>query len=379
MTRVGIDLSNLFSGAEYSQEVHELEAQVLDLQSEIQQLRTSGSQELEAKLQELREQLAEGGVLEVSLALVSPNPDQPRQTFTEESIQAIAQSLHSDGQQEPIILMEQEPNRYLLFDGERRWRGARRLGWQTLKAVVIPEPELLHRRVLLANLHRENLNALDTAEALVREISHQVSLKEADIPRLLRTTVRRLERHGHLPTLGDLVLASSEQQRESIDRFELDATEKNVLQILLGLQLNPASVSANIFPMLGLLDDLKQAIREQGLGGMHALALQRLSAKNLLDKNPNIQKDVIKRARARLLKQVITNKLSVAQVRKLVAEEISRHTKISKPSPTQRQVEGLIRNVEKLDMNQLERSHLEQLQEALRSTLSDIEAALGNA
>jgi ParB family chromosome partitioning protein len=376
MTRVGIDLSNLFSGAEYSQEVHELEAQVLELQSEIQQLRAKGSPELDAKIQELQGQLAQGGIREVAIAQVLRNPEQPRRTFTEESIQAIAQSLATDGQQEPIILIEQEGDRFLLFDGERRWRGAQRLGWSTLKAVVIPEPELLHRRVLLANLHRENLNALDTAEALVREISQQLAINELEIPRILRTAIRRLERQKQLMILSDLVLVPREQQQTQIEQFDLDPQERVILIILLGLQLNPASVSTNIFPTLGLSDDLKQAIRDHGLGSLHALALQRLSAKNLLDKNPGIQKDVIKRARARLLKQVITNKLSVAKVRKLVAEEISRHTKTPKPHPAQRQVDGLIRTVDKLDMAQLERSHLEKLQQTLSQTLADVEAAL---
>lgn len=375
MTRVGIELSNLFSGAEYSQEVHELEAQVAALQAEIQTLRASGSQELEAKIQELREQLS-GGVLEVPLSQVAPNPDQPRQTFTEESIQAIAQSLNTDGQQEPIILIEKTPGQYLLFDGERRWRGAKRLGWSSLKAVVIPEPELLHRRVLLANLHRENLNALDTAEALVREIAEIVDISEQDIPRVLRAAVRRLERHGHLGALSDLVLVPLEDQRSHIDQFDLDPVEKAIVTILLGLQLNPASVSANIFPMLALEDDLKQAIREQGLGGMHALSLQRLSAKSLSSKYPNLQKDMIKRARTRLLKQVISNKLSVAQVRKLVAEELNRHTKTPKPSPVHRQFEGLIRTIDAVKVEELERSHLQELQLVLNTMLAEINSAL---
>jgi hypothetical protein len=63
--KVGVDLSNLFSGAEYSQEVHTLESKIAELSAEIEQLRSSGSQELEAKIQELREQLASGGVLDV--------------------------------------------------------------------------------------------------------------------------------------------------------------------------------------------------------------------------------------------------------------------------------------------------------------------------
>lgn len=136
--KVGVDLSNLFSGAEYSQEVHTLESKIAELSAEIEQLRSSGSQELEAKVQELREQLASGGVLDVLIEQIDRNVEQPRQTFTQESIEMLALSLESDGQQEPIILIEQLNGRYLLFDGERRWRGAKLLNWETIKAVVIP-------------------------------------------------------------------------------------------------------------------------------------------------------------------------------------------------------------------------------------------------
>jgi ParB family chromosome partitioning protein len=375
MAKVGIELSNLFSGAEYSQEVHELESQVAELQSEIQKLRASGSEELESKIQELRQQLSQGGVLDVALVNVAPNPDQPRQTFAEESIQAIAQSLQADGQQEPILLFEQAPEQYLLFDGERRWRAARRLGWPTLKAIVMPEPGELHRQVLLANLHRENLNALDMAEALIREIAPKVTIPDQEIPIKLRTAVRRLERRGQLSQLTDLVLLPVEQQRSQLHTFDFNTTEKTIIETLLGLQLNPASISANVFPMLGLYDDLKQAIRAQGLGGMHALALQRLSDKMASGKF-NVQDGVIKRVRARILKQVLTNKLSVAQVRKLASEELARHSTAPQPTPEKRQVEGLIRTMDKIVVKNMERSHLEELRQALSKTLAEIDSAL---
>jgi ParB family chromosome partitioning protein len=369
--KVGVNVSNLFSGAEYSQEVHALETTVAELQAEIAALRATGDLELESKLQELRGQLASGGVLDVPIEQIDPNPEQPRQTFSEESIAAIALSLESDGQQEPVILVELPYNRYLLFDGERRWRGAKELKWATLKAVVIPEPEALHRRVLLANLHRENLNSLDIAEALVKEIAAQSTLNARDIPRTLRASVRRLERQGTLTQVSELVLAPIEHQQQELALLGLGEEEQTVFRVLLSLQLNPASVNANVFPMLGLPSDLKKAIREQGLGGMQALALARLSAKTL-----GMSETAARKVRAQVLKQVLQKKLSVNQSRQIVAASIARHTQQPDSSPEKKQVDGMIRRVRSMPLKKVGRTQLEELREALQQKLIEIESAL---
>ncbi|MCC5659129.1 ParB/RepB/Spo0J family partition protein [Nostoc sp. XA010] len=369
--KVGVDLSNLFSGAEYSQEVHELKETIDKLKLEIIQLRSTDNQELETKIHELREHLVPSGVLTVAIEQIDRNPEQPRRTFTQESITAIALSLESNGQQEPIILIAQQDGRYLLFDGERRWRGAKQLNWATLEAVIIPQPEALHRRVLLASLHRENLNPLDTAEALVKEIAVQTDLKIEDIPRILRAGVRRLERQGTLVKISELVLASPEQQQQQILLLGLGEAEQIVFCILLSLLLNPASVNTNIFPMLALPDDLKQAIREQGLGGIHALSLARLSAKTL-----GVSEAVARKLRTRILKQILQEKLSVAQSRQIVSAEITHHTQQFDSSSKRKQVDTIIRQVQEIPLVHIKRSQLVQMREALQKKLTEIESAL---
>lgn len=369
--KVGVDLSNLFSGAEYSQEVHALESQIAALSAEIERLRSDGDQELESKLQELRSSLVSGGVLSVPLEQIDPNAEQLRQTFTEESISILALSLESDGQQEPIILIEQSNGRYLLFDGERRWRAATKLNWEIIKAVIIPEPNALRRRVLLANLHRENLNPLDTAEAVVREIVDSSNLNTLDIPRILRTAVRRLERSGTITQVSELVLATGEQQSSTLATLGLAEAEQTIFRVLLSLQLNPASVNANIFPMLALPKDLKQAIREQGLGGMQALALGRCNAKTL-----GLSEIAASKVRMEILKKVLKEKLSVTQSRQMVASAIARYTEQPDSRLGKKQVDGVIRRVQLMPVKQVERNQLEELRKALQQKLVEIESAL---
>ncbi len=371
--KVGVDLSNLFSGAEYSQEVYALESKIAELSAEIEQLRSSGSQELEAKIQELREQLASGSVLDVLIEQIDRNVEQPRQTFTQESIEMLALSLESDGQQEPIILIEQLNGRYLLFDGERRWRSAKLLNWKTIKAVVIPEPAALHRRVLLANLHREDLNPLDTAEALIKEITSNSDLNGDEIPKILRTGVRRLERQGTITKVSTLVIAPIEQQQQELATLGLSEAERIVFQVLLSLRLNPASVNTNIFPMMGLSVDLKQAIREQGLGGMQAKALQQLSSKKL-----GLSEAAARKVRSRVTKQVLEKKLSVTQVRQLVTAEIACYNQQSDSATGKKQVDGIIQRIRSMPIEKVGREQLALLKEALQQKLQEIDSVLSD-
>ena len=319
------NIADYFSGAKQTQQLSNAEEEIAQLKTEIERLRASGSEEVETQLSTLKEQLkSQSGVVDLEISKIIQNPDQPRRTFLNESIEAMSQSLASDGQLSPIIVIAQEDENYLLFDGERRWRAAKDLGWSTIKAVMMDAPKDLHRKALLTSLHREDLNPLDKAEAIIKEISLNVGLKADDIPRVLSTVIRRLNKQKRLSeVMANLSSDSSSQNVESDDNY-VNESEQAILKILLELQLNPASVDANLLPMLGLADDLKDAIRNLGLKGVHAIALQKLSAKNL-----NLSQAKAKRIREDLTKKVVQENLSVLQTRKLVNEAIAKHS----PSP----------------------------------------------
>ena len=241
------NLNNYFSAAKQSQQLSAAEEEIQRLKAEIEELRNSGSIELEAQLEALREQLeSRAGVVSISLEQIQPNPEQPRQTFLPESISSMSRSLSKDGQLEPIILVERGD--LVLFDGERRWRSAKNLGWQSLQAVIIPEPTALHRKALLTSLHREDLNPLDKAEAIVRELADNTGIDAVDIPRLLSTVVRRLNKQGRMGQVVELMSAAEPEQKQGLASLGLDEQEQAILWLLLDLQLNPASIDANIFP-----------------------------------------------------------------------------------------------------------------------------------
>lgn len=368
------DLTNYFSKALQSQQISEAEQEIQRLRAEIEELRSQGLTELEEQLQALRSQLqSQSGVLSIFLEQIQRNPEQPRQTFLPESLESMSRSLQSDGQLEPIILVQRES--LVLFDGERRWRSAKALGWQSLQAVIIPEPAALHRKALLTSLHREDLNPLDKAEAIVRELTTNTDLESQDIPRILSTTVRRLNAQKRMNQVAELMTATPEEQQQGLAFMELDDREQAVLGLLLDLQLNPASIDANIFPMLSLAPDLKAAIRESGLFGVHAMALQKLSAKNLGKTESEAQS-----IRVNTTQRVIAEKLSASVARKLVNEVIALHV-LPEPIP-QKKVKLLsiaAASLQQLSgeiLTQSEPSQLLEFQEVLRQKLAEIEVAL---
>ncbi|TFI52650.1 ParB/RepB/Spo0J family partition protein [Mastigocladus laminosus UU774] len=366
------DLTNYFSAAKQSQQLSEAEEEIQRLRAEIEELRCAGEADLEAQLTLLREQLqSQTSILSIPIEQIEPNREQPRQTFLSESIESMSRSLANDGQLEPIILVQRE--KLVIFDGERRWRSAKTLGWQNLQAVIIPEPESLHRKALLTSLHREDLNPLDKAEAIVREIASNTELEPQDIPRVLSTVVRRLNAQKRMNFVVELMTADSQEQQQGLEDLGLSEEEKAVLALLLDLQLNPASIDANIFPMLSLASDLKTAIRS-GLKGVHAMALQKLSPKNL-----GVSEEDAQSIRVDTTQEVMTKKLSASATRKLVSEVIENQSQSSTPTDKIKPVAKEARRLQKLSLESLkkaEKTQLVELQEVLRQKLAEIEEVL---
>jgi len=106
-----------------------------------------------------------GGVPEVDIDRVRPNPRQPREHFDEEALESMASSLRDRGMLQPLVV-RREGDGYQLIAGERRWRAAQRAGWHRVP-VVVREATTLEalELALIENLQREDLNPLEEARA----------------------------------------------------------------------------------------------------------------------------------------------------------------------------------------------------------------------
>lgn len=104
-------------------------------------------------------------IQDLELDKITPNRYQPRRTFSDESIQELAQTIDEEGLLQPIIVRE-DGDEYEIIAGERRFRAVKSLGWEKIPAIVNNmDDDKAASLAVIENLQRENLNPIDEAQA----------------------------------------------------------------------------------------------------------------------------------------------------------------------------------------------------------------------
>lgn len=104
--------------------------------------------------------------VEISLSLIDPNVNQPRKTFDEAAMNELANSIRIHGVISPIILVP-NGNRYMIIAGERRYRAAKKAGLMSIPGIVRNYTQQQVKEIsLIENLQREDLNPIETANAI---------------------------------------------------------------------------------------------------------------------------------------------------------------------------------------------------------------------
>jgi len=107
-----------------------------------------------------------GGVTQVPVSAVTPNPMQPRTALDPEALADLAASIREHGLIQPLVVTQQGPERYQLIAGERRWQAARLAGLATVPALVKEAtPQQVLELALVENIQRADLNPLEEAAA----------------------------------------------------------------------------------------------------------------------------------------------------------------------------------------------------------------------
>jgi ParB family chromosome partitioning protein len=106
------------------------------------------------------------GLFNCSVDELVPNSDQPRQSFNEQKLKELTESIKSKGIIQPLVVRAVGSGRYQIVAGERRWRAARLAGLKSIPVVVeeLSDSEVLEI-ALIENIQREDLNPLEEAEA----------------------------------------------------------------------------------------------------------------------------------------------------------------------------------------------------------------------
>jgi ParB family chromosome partitioning protein len=136
------------------------------------------------------------------IGVIDPNPLQPRTVFQAERLQELADSIQANGIIQPLVVRPHN-DRYQLVAGERRWRAAKLAGLIEVPAVVqnISDEHLLEI-TLVENIQREDLNAIEVAQAFDR-LARDLNLSHDDIARRTgkdRTTITNTLRLLKLPS-----------------------------------------------------------------------------------------------------------------------------------------------------------------------------------
>ncbi|MDQ0190942.1 ParB/RepB/Spo0J family partition protein [Alicyclobacillus cycloheptanicus] len=105
-------------------------------------------------------------VSSVEIGLLRPNPYQPRRVFNEEKLEELKASIQQHGIIQPLIVRKSSVRGYDIVAGERRFRAAQMAGLHEVPVVVrdFSDVELMEVAII-ENLQREDLNAIEIAEA----------------------------------------------------------------------------------------------------------------------------------------------------------------------------------------------------------------------
>ena len=181
-----------------------------------------------------RPRIGRGGISQIPVGEIDPNPNQPRRVFDGEALQSLAASIAEYGLIQPITV-RLHYGRYELVTGERRLRAAKLAGLSRIPCIVLDvDMEESGLLAMVENLQREDLDFVEEArgiENLIRlfdlsqeEAARRLGLSQSAVAnklRLLRLPPDILaalrdkgltERHGR----ALLRLGSAEEQRAAL-------------------------------------------------------------------------------------------------------------------------------------------------------------------
>lgn len=146
---------------------------------------------------------AAGGVREIPIEQLKPNPYQPRKVFNKEALEELAQSIKSKGVLQPLLVRRAKDGQgYEIIAGERRWRAAQ---LAKIHAVPVVIKEITDRDAveigLIENLQREDLNPVEEAGAFL-QLSEEFGYSQDQIAQVIgksRSHVTNILRLLQLP------------------------------------------------------------------------------------------------------------------------------------------------------------------------------------
>ena len=123
-------------------------------------------------------------LLNLNINDVEPNRNQPRQTFDEEALEELADSIKEYGLIQPIVVTK-EDDYYQIIAGERRWRASKKAGLKEIPAIIRENDKRKNAEIaLIENIQREDLNPYEKAVG-IKNLMQEYGLRQEDVAKKL--------------------------------------------------------------------------------------------------------------------------------------------------------------------------------------------------
>lgn len=187
----------------------------------------------------------QGGVLQIPIGQIRPNPRQPRSHFDSDELEELAASIREHGILQPLILTPaEEPDRYLLVAGERRWLAAQLAGLEKAPAILRETSDQQRLELaLIENVQRADLSPLEAAEAY-RQLAEEFNFSHEEISRRVgksRVSITNTLRLLKLPAAVQQALGEgqiTEGHARALLALPTSQAQNGALQVVLRNELN---------------------------------------------------------------------------------------------------------------------------------------------
>lgn len=193
---------------------------------------------------------------------IYPNEDNPRIIFRQEEMDNLMYSIQKKGLQVPVTVYQKSPDKYILIDGERRWKVFQKLNYTTIPAIIQERPSELENLLLMFNIHslREQWDLFTISKKLTKiidlyeEENHKVPNESilSQETGLTRSIIRSCKALIKLPEKYKNMLHDELQKPKSKQKLSED--------FFLEMEKAIAAIKKHVPEALGRIDNARDAL-----------------------------------------------------------------------------------------------------------------------
>lgn len=248
------------------------------------------------------------GLLEIDVEIIVPNPNQPRKMFDEDKLQELSSSIKKHGLLQPIVVIRDDSDGYILVSGERRLRAHKLANIDTIKAIVTNIKELeLRELALIENIQRDDLNVIELAYSYAQLINEHAITHDELSGRVFKSrssitnTLRLLQLSAYVQQLLANNKLTAGHAKVMLGLSEED--QKKVADSILGQKLSVRETEKVVKDLKSLLNPKKTSKKTQNynfksldniVSILQASNLKIKAEKNYLKIEFNSQEDIEK-------------------------------------------------------------------------------------